>query len=218
MGAKYGGAVAIFLSMKRLVITIALFGTCIVGASASTDSCLAALRPHLTITEKILLEVSEQWPQRVEIEGEERERFLRFAGYADSTGSVSSRILAEQLTACTDSASGISLGLIRVRGIEGNKDESIFLAVSRGSELTARVLVASLQAGCDNTFLRACTMLDDFSIRLEQLRHDFDCEKDEFLATVVLDGMTVRVRPDGTINESVDGEQPVPTDTPSDED
>jgi hypothetical protein len=102
---------------------------------------------------------------------------------------------------------GVELRLVRVRGIEGTKDESVYLVVRRGADLVARTLLASLQATCENTFLRACTMLDDLSIRVEQLRHDFDCESDEFRSTEVLPGLTVRVRATGEINERVDGEE-----------
>ncbi len=194
--------------MQRLttlvVLIIALSG---VGLRASVDSCLVELRSHLTITEKILLDVTDRWPDRTEIDGDERERLLRFAGYADSTNAVSGKILAEVLAACTDPVEGIELRLVRIRGIEGTKDESVFLVLRRGQDLVARTLLAALQATCDNTFLRACTMLDDLSIRVEQLRHDFDCANDEFLSTEVLSGLTVRVRANGEINERVDGEE-----------
>lgn len=189
-------------------ILVVLFIVCNVAATASVDSCLAKLRPELTVGEKDLLDVSDRWTELRRIEDAEREIFLRNAGYADSTGSISSKIRVDEIVSCPmmNEEDTLELRLIRVVGIEGTKDENIYVVTTRHREIVARSLIAALQATCESTFLRACTMEADGSIRVGQLRHDFDCEKDEFLKTETLPGLTVRIRDDGSIHETVEGE------------
>ncbi len=196
-------------------LPIALMLLSPVAAHASVDSCLAILRPHLTIGEKHLLDVGERWQERLTIDGPEREILLRNVGYADSTGMISSKIKVEELVQCATDDS-IRIRLIRIQGIEGSKDESIYLLTYAKQEIVARTLIAALQATCDNTFLRGCSMEDDGSIRLRQLRHDFSCETDEFLKTESLSGLVVRIRQDGSIAEVIEGDTE-PT-TPESED
>ncbi len=191
-----------------MILGTILFLTCFsVTNAADIDSCLSVLRPAFTITEAVLLDVPARWPERRRLVDTERETFLRDAGYADSTGNIAKAIVAEVLEACTIGTSTLEVRLMRVRGIEGTTDENIYLAVLNGSEIRSRTLVASLQATCEATYLRACSMEQDFSIRVGQLRHDFNCSTDEFLSTEQLPGLTIRVRQDGTLSERVDGEQ-----------
>jgi len=171
-------------------------------AQGGVDSCLATLRPYVTIGEKDLLDVPERWRNRRLVEDGERELFLRNSGYADSTGNLSSKIKLEELVSC--STDSLSVKLLRVVGNEGTKDENIYIVTYVGKEILSRTLIASLQATCDNTFLRGCSMMDDGSIRVGQLRHAFDCEKDEFLKTEQLAGLSIRIRDDGSITEIVD--------------
>lgn len=189
-------------------IALVLFLVLNVAATASVDSCLAMLRPHVTIGEKDLLDVSERWSEMRRIEDAERELFLRNAGYADSTGSIPSKIRVDEIIRCAvgTESDTIEIRLFRVLGTEGTKDENVYVVTTRRQDIIARSLIASLQATCESTFLRACTMEDDGSIRVGQLRHDFDCEKDEFLRTETLPGLTIRVRDDGSISETVEGE------------
>ncbi|MBK7185138.1 MAG: hypothetical protein IPH85_04290 [Ignavibacteria bacterium] len=189
-------------------ISLALFFAFTVAATASVDSCLAVLRPNLTIGEKDLLDVSERWSNMRRIEDAERETFLRNAGYADSTGSIPSKIRVDEIAGCIigRESDTLEIRLFRVLGIEGTKDENVYVVTTSRQNIIARSLIASLQATCESTFLRACTMEDDGSIRVGQLRHDFDCEKDEFLRTEPLPGLTIRVRDDGSISETVEGE------------
>lgn len=175
-------------------------------ASASVDSCLGSLRSDFTIKEKDLLDVAERWPNRVRLSDTDREAFLRNAGYADSTGEIPSKVKVEGISHCTTSDS-IQIRLLRVIGIEGTKDESVYIVTYSGSAILARSLLATLQATCDGTFLRACSMGADGSISVGQLRHVFDCDKDEFVKTESLSGLTLRVRDDGSINETIEGEE-----------
>ncbi|MCX6140848.1 MAG: hypothetical protein NTX15_08480 [Candidatus Kapabacteria bacterium] len=187
-------------------LTILFFLILSVQASASVDSCLFSLRPHLTIKEKDLLDVAERWPERTRLVDIERETFLRNAGYADSTGEVPSKIKVEEIARCSTNDS-LQIRLLRVLGIEGTKDENIYIVTYSGSTILARSLLAELQASCEGTFLRACTMEADGSIRIGQLRHVFDCDKDEFIKTETLSGLTLRVRDDGSIHETIEGEE-----------
>lgn len=200
--------------MLRLLTIAFVFLPC-VAAYASVDSCLARLRPHVTIGEKHLLEIADRWQDRLNVEGSEREIILRNTGYADSTGKISSSIKVEELVQCSSDDS-IHIRLIRIRGIEGTKDESIYLFTFFKKEVVARTLIAALQATCDNTFLRGCSMEDDGSIRVRQLRHDFSCDTDEFQRTVALPGLVVRLRQDGTITEAIEGDGDTTTPDSSD--
>lgn len=175
-------------------------------ASASVDSCLVSLRSDLTIKEKDLLDVAERWPDRKKLDDADREAFLRNAGYADSTGEIPSRIKVEEIARCSTDDS-LQIRLLRVLGIEGTKDENVFIATYSGSTILARSLLAALQATCDGTFLRACAIEADGSVRIGQLRHVFDCDKDEFIKTETLSGLTLRVRDDGSIHETIEGEE-----------
>jgi len=189
-------------------IAIAVLLALNVAATASVDSCLLLLRPHVTIGEKDLLDVSERWPDLRRVEDAEREIFLRNAGYADSLGAIPSKIRVDEIVNCMvgGDSDTFEIRLFRVVGIEGTKDENVYVVTTSKQNIIARSLIASLQASCESTFLRACTMEEDGSIRVGQLRHDFDCEKDEFLRTEPLPGLTIRVRDDGTISETVEGE------------
>lgn len=189
-------------------IAFLLFLAFNVAATASVDSCLAKLRPNVTIGEKDLLDVSERWSEMRRIVDAEREIFLRNAGYADSIGAIPSKIRVDEIAGCTveGESDTLEIRLFRVVGIEGTKDENVYVVTTSKQNIIARSLIASLQATCESTFLRACTMEEDGSIRVGQLRHDFDCEKDEFLRTEPLPGLTIRVRDDGTISETVEGE------------
>lgn len=184
----------------RLLLSLLLFYPPL--AQGGVDSCLATLKPHVTIGEKDLLDVTERWQNRRLVEDVERDVFLRNSGYADSTGSVSPKIKLEELVSC--STDSLAVKLLRVVGIEGTKDESIYVVTYLGKEIISRSLIAALQATCDNTFLRGCLMMDDGSISVSQLRHDFDCEKDEFLKTEKLVGLSIRIRDDGSITETID--------------
>ena len=96
----------------------------VVGAQASIDSCLQSLRPHLAIGEKDLLDVDKRWSDMKRIKGDDREEFLFFAGYEDSTGALSSSIDAYDIVSCTasEASGGIGMKLVYVKGIEGTKD------------------------------------------------------------------------------------------------
>ena len=197
--------------MTRLIAAVALLVVSLSGAEASIDSCLQSLRPHLTIGEKDLLDVEERWSDMTRLKGDDREEFLFFTGYEDSTGAVSSSIDAYEIVSCTtsDAPASIVLKLMYVKGIEGTKDESVYLVTMKNDMFASKVQIASLQASCEGTFLRASSLNDDGTIAVGQLYHVFDCDTDTFQNTETQPTLTVRIRANGTIIQGAD--KPAPT-------
>lgn len=194
----------------RVLALVAALCMSATGAYASIDSCLQTLRPHLTIGEKDLLDIEERWSDMTKLKGEEREEFLFFAGFEDSTGAVPSSIAAYDIVACTSSEAtgGIIVKLMYVKGIEGTKDESVYLVTMKNGLYASKFQIASLQASCEGTFLRASSLNDDGSISVGQLFHVFDCETDKFQNTETQPTLTVRIRPNGTITQGADTPTP----------
>lgn len=194
----------------RVLALVAALCMSTVGAYASIDSCLQTLRPHLTIGEKDLLDVEERWSDMTKLTGEDREEFLFFAGFEDSTGTVPSSIDAYAIVSCTSSEAtgGIVVKLVCVKGIEGTKDENVYLVTMKNEMYASKFQIASLQASCEGTFLRASSMNDDGTISVGQLFHVFDCETDKFQSTETQPTLTVRIRPNGTISQGPDNSAP----------
>lgn len=201
--------------LKTLCVLMLFAGSV---SATELDFCIKQLGANLTIGEKDLLDVKARWPRRHVILGELRAMLLRNTGYADSLGALHAELKVFELGRCeiidstvtNPSEMVFSVRLYNIRGIEGDIDEGIFVVVFRDSSIQARCLIAALQTSCEQTFLRACFLLEDRAIRCEQLRHDFDCEKDEFLQTTALTGLTIRLGRDGSIIESIDGEEARP--------
>lgn len=151
------------------------------------------------------------------LKGEEREEFLFFAGFEDSTGQVPSSIDAYSIVSCTtgEAAGGIVVRLVYVKGIEGTKDENVYLITMKNGMYSSKFQIASLQASCEGTFLRASSPNDDGSISVGQLYHVFDCETDKFQNTETQPTLTVRIRPNGSITQGADA--PAPTKKSDDE-
>lgn len=154
-----------------------------------------------------------------ELKGEEREEFLLFAGFEDSTGAVPSSINAYDIVSCTsgESSGGIAIRLVYVKGIEGTKDENVFLVTMKNGMYSSKFQIASLQASCEGTFLRASSLNDDGTISVGQLYHVFDCETDTFQNTETQPTLTVRIRPNGSITQGADAPAPPPTKRSEDE-
>lgn len=204
--------------MKLVVILVALVST-VSGAYASIDSCLQTLRPHLTIGEKDLLDVEERWSEMTKLEDDDREEILFFAGFEDSTGAIPSAVKAYDIVSCTTSeaAGSIVIKLVYVKGIEGTKDENVYLVTMKNGMYSSKYQIASLQASCEGTFLRASSMNDDYTISVGQLYHVFDCETDKFQNTETQPTLTVRIRPNGSITQGADASAPPPTKRSDDE-
>jgi hypothetical protein len=204
--------------MQALLLVVLLCGS-VISASASIDSCLQTLRPHLTIGEKDLLDVDERWSEMTKLKDDDREEFLQFTGFEDSTGAIPSAVKAYDIVSCTTSeATGsIVIKLMYVKGVEGTKDENVYLVTMKNGMYSSKFQVASLQASCEGTFLRASSMNDDGTISVGQLFHVFDCETDKFLNTETQPTLTVRIRPNGSITQGADAPAPQPTKRSDDE-
>lgn len=203
--------------MNNIVVALAILVCSAGGAYASIDSCLQTLRPHLTIGEKDLLDVEERWSEMSKLKDDDREEFLQFAGFEDSTGAVPSAVKAYDLVSCTTSeATGsIVVKLMYVKGVEGTKDENVYLVTMKNGMYSSKFQIASLQASCEGTFLRASSLNDDGTISVGQLYHVFDCDTDTFQNTETQPTLTVRIRPNGTITQGADA--PAPTKRSEDE-
>jgi hypothetical protein len=204
--------------MQALLLVVLLCGS-VISASASIDSCLQTLRPHLTIGEKDLLDVEERWSEMTKLKDDDREEFLQFAGFEDSTGAIPSAVKAYDIVSCTTSeATGsIVIKLMYVKGVEGTKDENVYLVTMKNGMYSSKFQIASLQASCEGTFLRASSTNDDGTISVGQLFHVFDCETDKFLNTETQPTLTVRIRPNGSITQGAGAPAPTPTKRSDDE-
>ena len=153
------------------------------------------------IGEKDLLEPAKRWPERREIVDSVRQRVLTFAGYVDSTGNVPDRVQMWRLDSCRSETDGVAIDwhLYFIRGIEGERDDAVWLVSSVDGELLTKSLFALLQTSCDETFLRGTGAIIDGAVTVLQLRHVFDCNEDVFLRTEHLDPMTVTIYGDGRI-------------------
>lgn len=151
------------------------------------------------------------------LKGDDREEFLQFAGFEDSTGTIPSDVKAYDIVSCTTSeATGsIVIKLVYIKGIEGTKDENVYLVTMKNGLYSSKFQIASLQASCEGTFLRASSMNDDYTISVGQLYHVFDCETDKFQNTETQPTLTVRIRPNGSITQGADA--PAPTKKSDDE-
>lgn len=150
--------------------------------------CIASFFP---IGEKDLLEPEARWPHRKQVENDTlREAVLRKTGYQDSTGHISSRLTVWLLDECEGDT---TYGLFLVNGLEGDRDDAVWLVRRYGHEILDRTMVAVLQTSCESTFLRASYMSADNTIEMKQLNHVFDCANDAYLRTDTLAGSRIRV-------------------------
>lgn len=153
------------------------------------------------IGEKDLLEPAKRWPERREIVDSLRQRVLTFTGYVDSTGNAADGVQLWRLDSCRSETDGVVIDwyLYFIRGIEGERDDAVWLVSSHDGELLMRSLFALLQTSCEETFLRGTGALGDGTVTVLQLRHVFDCTEDVFLRTEHLDPMTITIEGNGRI-------------------
>lgn len=170
-------------------------------ASLITLPCLDTVLP---IGEKELLAPKERWPAMERVADTLNIALLTSFGYADSTGAVPENVQVYQIVSCSDNTSmqnAFYLSLFLVRGVEGDRDESVWLVTSHNNTITARSLVAQLQTTCAATYLRACSLQQDGTVSIQQLQHNFDCDNDEFVNTDHLPAFVLSVNDDGTITD-----------------
>lgn len=153
--------------------------------------CLATMFP---IGEKDFLEPDARWPDRKQVEDDSlREVMLRNAGYADSSGKLDGKIKVWLLSEC---AGDTSYSLYLVNGVDGDRDDAVWLVLHEGNNILGRSMVAALQTSCESTFLRACYLKEENVIEMKQLNHVFDCGTDSFVRTDTLPTSSLKVYPD----------------------
>ena len=184
--------------MYRLITC--LFLIVAYSATVQAQQCIAELMP---IGEAELLDVGKRWPDALRITDSVRLAVATACGYADSTGAVNDDLVVKELIRCelTGGSEADTIVAIYIKGTEGDKDESIYLLVVRNALFISQSLVAQLQTTCEATYLSGCTMQDDGSILVQQLKHAFECGTDEFLGTTKLPSFAVGIREDHTFEQ-----------------
>lgn len=154
-------------------------------------ACIVAFFP---IGENDLLEPDSRWPERKQVDNDTlRESLLRNTGYADSVGNLDKRIKVWLLSECLGDT---AYSLFMVNGIDGDRDDAVWLVLRHGNNILARTMVAALQTSCESTFLRGSTVTAAEVIEMHQLTHVFNCDNDTFVRTDTLPSVRVRVHPD----------------------
>lgn len=153
--------------------------------------CIGVFFP---IGEKDMLEPENRWPERKRVDNDTlRELILRNTGYADSVGRIDKRIRVWLLSECEGDT---AYSLLMVNGIDGDRDDALWLVLRSGNAILSRTMVAALQTTCESTFLRGSRVIESDIIEMQQLTHVFDCADDKFLRTDTLTSVRVRIHSD----------------------
>lgn len=193
--------------MRMIILLLALaFSPFAVAQQVDLRACSESCS-CLTIGQTILLHVQESFPSAEAVVTDSvRVPILKEFGYADSNGVVPADVLLYRITECTvyDSATDNGFLLVEyyVRNVvqqKSDRDENIYLATMRGDVVQSKALIAFLQTDCDNTLLRGCSIQADGTLRLQQVRHVFNCATEDFVNTEQLPSSTVVIKTDGSI-------------------
>jgi len=197
----------------RLIILLFLcaFSPALVAQQADLRPCSTSCS-CLTIGQTILVNVEEAYPIVEEVVADSaRAPVLKELGYADSTGNVPPDVRLFRIAECTVYDSVTDNGFLIVEYYvrntvkrKGDRDENIYVVTMRGDVVLGKALIAFLQTDCDNTLIRGCSVRSDGTLRLQQVRHEFDCGSEEFVKTEQLPGSIVTVKTDGSIVISED--------------
>lgn len=217
---RYGGRMVCTAFVVPMVLAFCVSSTAVVAQERTAVVDLRLCRPVADSTfhvgEGDLMEPSERWPTSETIDDDAARMTLghRF-GLLDSAGRLDAGIAIRRLDSC--SAGGVAVVLYHVRGTSGDRDDNVYLAVDAGQGPVSSYLLATLQVDCHGTFLRGSYLAADGRLRVEALRHDFDCESDTFLRTERYPASIVTIRTDGTLRVD-DADAPPPAgDTPNDD-
>lgn len=173
----------------------------ILGLAIHAQNCITDVLP---VGEKDLLDPDKRWPTTTLVTDSMRSVFLTSFGFSDSTGTVSDEISLRQITTCNypfSQSDQLQLTAFLINGIEGDRDISVWLAVTNQTHVVSRTLLAQLQTTCTATYLRAASLEIDGSVRIQQLQHNFECGTDEFKGTEHLPTYTIEFGADGSITD-----------------
>ena len=183
------------MSLLRTILTMILLTLAVPYGRA--QECVNYLFP---ITEADLLELDDRWPDMVELEDSVRVEVLTTLGFVDTAGAPYDRVDGYEVFRCTDS-DGTILTAYYLNGHVDEHDDYVYLTTMRGDRIVDKMLVAQLQTSCSVTYLRASALRDDGVILIQQLEHQFNCDTQEFVETVLLPTFGMEIRTDGTFNE-----------------
>ena len=203
-------------NMRHLVILFLLVLS--FSAQAQNNDCFTACMP---IEEKDLLDPDERWPFMREVNDSVRDVILTTLSFVDSTGAALDDIEVFDVITCAyefAQAKGITMKVIFIDVDSKEEDQYIYLLTYKGDEVAGRLLAGQLQTSCESTFIRACSLMPDGTLRLQQLEHIFDCSEDAFVETRVLPSFRVTMLEDGTFDESIEEDLPMESEEPTPED
>jgi hypothetical protein len=159
------------------------------STAARCQECLPVLVPA-PITDRVLfsLDSARDFGEPSIIQEPDRTALLRRFGYIDSVGVVPSAVIIDTLAYCGDSAM-----LFVVYGIEHTTDVTVWLVTTSDTTITSCTIVAALQVLCDQTYVRACTVLPTGELLMQQVQHAFDCDTQEHISTTPLPSCTLTI-------------------------
>lgn len=164
-----------------------------VDLTTTTSTCDACL----SVTEPVMLEPSETWGRLRPLKGAAADSVLRYLQILDSAGAIPQGAEVSPIRRCAVSAD-VTLQTYYVDLPTGTHDESIYVVAELDGQPAGQICIGILKADCGETYVRGCIVQDDGTLRLAELRHTFNCETDEFIATEPFEDSVVRLRSDGT--------------------
>jgi hypothetical protein len=193
---------------RLFAVVCLLMVTLFTAVHAQPLDCLQEVLP---ITERDLLDPTDRWSEMTRVGDSVRRDVLRQLVFTDSTGQLRSDIEVYLLSSCRvgpDSSVTVLAYLLDVDSKE--EDQYVYLMSRRSDQWLGRTLIAQLQTSCSSTFLRACALMADGSVSLQQLEHVFDCDADAFLETKILPSFRVYLNDDGSFTEILEETAPNP--------
>jgi len=183
-----------------MLVILLMAGSVMVDANDCFKACLP-------VTEQDLLDPKERWPFMREVADSVHDALLTELAFVDSSGAVLEDIDVWEVIECDydfAGAKGITMKVIFIDVDSKEEDQYLYFLSYKGDQIVGRLLAAQLQTSCDNTFLRACSLMPDGSVRLQQIEHLFDCQEDKYIETRTLPSFRVYMLEDGTFNNEVE--------------
>ena len=162
----------------------------------SLAPCNIACDSCLRVTEPVLMDVSDTWKRIRPLKGADADTMLYVLQVTDSLGAATDARVA-LVRSCTLTET-LTLSTYHVRGTAGGTDESIFAVIHANGTPISHLCIGILRADCASTYVRGCAVETDGTLRIAELQHNFDCEKDELVSTETFDDTVLRLRADGT--------------------
>lgn len=185
----------------RLLLAVTLAVLFVSAANAqqqdiSLAPCNIACDSCLRITEPVLMDVSDAWKRIRPLKGADADTMLYVLQVTDSLGAATDTRVA-LIRSCTLTET-LTLSTYHVHGTAGGADESIFAVIHANGTPISHICIGILRTDCASTYVRGCAVEPDGTLRIAELQHNFDCDKDELVSTETFDDTVMRLRADGT--------------------